>query len=123
MTHNGWGRVVVVSSPLADEPAPGLSAYATAKAAQQALILQPGRRTARHGRDGQPAAKCAPSKRMAKRMQERIRKRTPKRMGKRMERETARAKAHTPEEIVAAMLYLCSDQAAQINGARIPLYL
>jgi NAD(P)-dependent dehydrogenase (short-subunit alcohol dehydrogenase family) len=28
----------------------------------------------------------------------------------------------TPDEIVAAMLYLFSDEAAKVNGARIPLY-
>ena len=28
----------------------------------------------------------------------------------------------TPDEIVAAMLYLFSDEAAKLNGARIPLY-
>ena len=28
----------------------------------------------------------------------------------------------TPEEIVATMLYLFSDEAAKVNGARIPLY-
>jgi len=28
----------------------------------------------------------------------------------------------TPEEITAAILYLCSDEAHVINGARIPLY-
>ena len=28
----------------------------------------------------------------------------------------------TPEEIVAALLYLCSDEANRVNGARIPLY-
>jgi NAD(P)-dependent dehydrogenase (short-subunit alcohol dehydrogenase family) len=27
----------------------------------------------------------------------------------------------TPEEIAAALLYLCSDDAAAINGARLPL--
>jgi NAD(P)-dependent dehydrogenase (short-subunit alcohol dehydrogenase family) len=31
-------------------------------------------------------------------------------------------KGTTPEEIVAAMLYLFSDEAAKVNGARIPLY-
>jgi NAD(P)-dependent dehydrogenase (short-subunit alcohol dehydrogenase family) len=31
-------------------------------------------------------------------------------------------KGATPEEIVAAMLYLFSEDAAKINGARIPLY-
>ena len=28
----------------------------------------------------------------------------------------------TPEEILMAMHYLCSDQAQVVNGARIPLY-
>jgi NAD(P)-dependent dehydrogenase (short-subunit alcohol dehydrogenase family) len=28
----------------------------------------------------------------------------------------------TPEEIAAALLYLCSEEAGQVNGARIPLY-
>jgi len=28
----------------------------------------------------------------------------------------------TPEEIAAALLYLCSDEANRVNGARIPLY-
>jgi NAD(P)-dependent dehydrogenase (short-subunit alcohol dehydrogenase family) len=28
----------------------------------------------------------------------------------------------TPDEIVAAMLYLFSDEASKVNGARIPLY-
>ena len=28
----------------------------------------------------------------------------------------------TPEEIAAAIIYLCSDEAQQVNGARLPLY-
>jgi len=28
----------------------------------------------------------------------------------------------TPEEISAALLYLCSEEANRVNGARIPLY-
>ncbi len=28
----------------------------------------------------------------------------------------------TPEEIFTALLYLCSDEAQAVNGARIPLY-
>ena len=28
----------------------------------------------------------------------------------------------TPEEIAAAIMYLCSDEGRMVNGARIPLY-
>jgi NAD(P)-dependent dehydrogenase (short-subunit alcohol dehydrogenase family) len=31
-------------------------------------------------------------------------------------------KGTTPEEIVAAMLYLFSEEASKVNGARLPLY-
>jgi hypothetical protein len=31
-------------------------------------------------------------------------------------------KGTTPDEIVAAMLYLFSEEAAKVNGGRIPLY-
>jgi NAD(P)-dependent dehydrogenase (short-subunit alcohol dehydrogenase family) len=41
------------------------------------------------------------------------------------ERETAPSPKNaawtTPEEIAATFLHLCSDEAAAINGARIPL--
>ena len=31
-------------------------------------------------------------------------------------------KGTSPAEIVAAMMYLCSDEAAKVTGARIPIY-
>jgi hypothetical protein len=34
----------------------------------------------------------------------------------------AARKGTTPDEIVAAMLYLFSDEASKVSGARIPLY-
>jgi NAD(P)-dependent dehydrogenase (short-subunit alcohol dehydrogenase family) len=34
----------------------------------------------------------------------------------------SRASWTTPEEIVAAIRYLCSEEAGTINGARIPLF-
>jgi NAD(P)-dependent dehydrogenase (short-subunit alcohol dehydrogenase family) len=34
----------------------------------------------------------------------------------------AGGKGTTPDEIVASMLYLCSDEAGKVNGARIPLF-
>jgi NAD(P)-dependent dehydrogenase (short-subunit alcohol dehydrogenase family) len=31
-------------------------------------------------------------------------------------------KGTTPEEIIAAMFYLCSEEAGKISGTRLPLY-
>lgn len=106
LTANGWGRIVVVSSPLAANPQAKMGAYVIGKASQEALVLTLARELAgsgvtanilqvrtidaRHERDEQPTAK--------------------------------NANWTTPEEITAAILYLCSDEARVINGARIPLY-
>ena len=38
------------------------------------------------------------------------------------ERTPKKPSRTTPEEITAAILYLCSEQAQTVNGARIPLY-
>lgn len=105
MAHNGWGRVVVISSPLADEPAAGMSAYATAKAAQQALIRS-------------LAVELRGTGVTANILQVRAIQAGEKTDGK----KNGAGKGTTPEEILAAMLYLCSDQAARINGACIPLF-
>jgi NAD(P)-dependent dehydrogenase (short-subunit alcohol dehydrogenase family) len=106
LTANGWGRIIVVSSPYAVNPPAKMGPYAVGKAAQEALVLAIAREAAgsgvtanilhvrtidaKHERDLQPS----------------------------------RENAHwtTPEEITASILYLCSDEAHVINGARIPLY-
>ena len=103
---NGWGRIVVVSSPFASNPPAELSAYVIGKAAQEALVLSIAKEVAHsgvtanivqvrtidanHERDRNPSGK--------------------------------NAAWTTPEEITAAILYLCSDEARVVNGARIPLY-
>lgn len=103
---NGWGRIVVVSSPLALNPTPRMGPYVVGKAAEEALVLTVAREVAgsgltanilqvrtidaKHERDQQPTEK--------------------------------NATWTTPEEITTAILYLCSDEAHVINGARIPLY-
>jgi benzoate/toluate 1,2-dioxygenase reductase subunit len=106
LVANGWGRLVVVSSPtVADTPANRLP-YTIGKSAQEALILTLAKELAgshvtanvlrvktidvEHERDRQPAP--------------------------------ANQSWTTPEEIFAALLYLCSDEAQAVNGARIPLY-
>jgi len=106
MVTNGWGRLVVVSSPsVAATPAKRLP-YTVGKSAQEALVLTLAKELAgshvtanvlrvstidtKHERDSQP---------------------TP-----------ANKSWTTPEEILAALLYLCSDEGQAVNGARIPLY-
>jgi NAD(P)-dependent dehydrogenase (short-subunit alcohol dehydrogenase family) len=106
MASNGWGRIIVVSSPFASNPPANMGPYAVGKAAQEALVLALARETvgkgvtanilqvrtidARHERDREP--------------------------------NPHNANWATPEEITAAILYLCSDEAHVVNGARIPLF-
>ncbi len=97
MAANGWGRVIVVSSPLAISPSTKMSAYAAGKAAQETLILT----LAQELKDSGVTANI-------------IHVRSIDVEGK--------GKGTPPGEIVAAMQYLCSEPAAKINGARIPLY-
>lgn len=106
MSANGWGRMIVVSSPSAAAPPANGAPYAIGKSAQEALMLTLAEeykgtgvtanvlrvRTidVKHERDTQPSPKTA--------------------------------SWTTPEEIAAAIIYLCSNEASVINGARIPLY-
>jgi len=103
---NGWGRVIVVSSPSAQKPRARGGLYAAAKAAQEALILtlaqelkdspvtaniiQVSTIDTQHQRDNEPSA--------------------------------TNAGWTSPEEISAAIGYLCSDAGSVVNGARIPLF-
>ena len=106
LVANGWGRILVVSSPLASNPPAKMSPYVVGKAAQETLIMTIAREVAgtgvtanvlqvraidaKHERDEQPTTK--------------------------------NANWTTPEEINASILYLCSNEAHVVNGARIPLY-
>ncbi len=106
MVENGWGRILVVSSPnVATTPAK-VAPYTIGKSAQEALVLTLAQEfkgtgvtanvlrvrsiDVRHERDRQPSPKTAGWT--------------------------------TPEEVAAAILYLCSDEARVVNGAQIPLY-
>ena len=105
LTAAGQGRVLVVSSPLALRPAAKSGAYATAKAAQEAMVLALAQETrergvtanivhvrtidVEHKRESQPSP--------------------------------SNAGWTTPEEITAALLYLCSAEAAMVTGQRLSL--
>jgi NAD(P)-dependent dehydrogenase (short-subunit alcohol dehydrogenase family) len=97
LEKNKWGRVITVSPSTASNPPPKRGIYNAAKAAQENLVLT-------------LAAELKESNVTANIVQV-----------KAIDAENKGA-GTTPNEIVAAMLYLFSDEAGKITGARIPLY-
>jgi NAD(P)-dependent dehydrogenase (short-subunit alcohol dehydrogenase family) len=92
----GWGRVLAISTPAASRATAKRGAYAAAKAAQEALFLTLAEELRGTGITANLIVVNAID----------------------AERQ---GKGATPEEIVAAMLYLCSDEGGKVNGARLPL--
>jgi NAD(P)-dependent dehydrogenase (short-subunit alcohol dehydrogenase family) len=102
LVANRWGRIIAISSPVATRPVEKSAPYAIAKAAQETLMLTLAQEVRGTGVTANILqVRAIDSKR---------------------EREPGKIAWTTPEEIVAAMLYLCSDEAEIVNGARIPLY-
>ena len=97
LSKNGWGRVMVVSASTVPNPPGKTGIYTAAKAAQENLVLT-------------LSAELKDKGVTANVIQVRA-----------IDVEN-KGTGTTPDEIVAAMLYLCSDEAAKINGVRIPLY-
>lgn len=106
MLAAGWGRIAVISSPAATQGAANSGPYAIAKAAQDALLMT----LAQELRGTNVTANLLQVRAIDVRP-ERDRPRTP-----------GTTAGTTPEEIAAAIVYLCSDEAQPINGARIPLF-
>jgi NAD(P)-dependent dehydrogenase (short-subunit alcohol dehydrogenase family) len=106
MLANGWGRLVIVSSPSVAATPANRAPYTIGKSAQEALIL-----TLAHELSGSHVTANA------------LRVKTID-VGHERDRQPAPANRSwtTPEEIVAALLYLCSDEGQAVNGAHIPLY-
>jgi NAD(P)-dependent dehydrogenase (short-subunit alcohol dehydrogenase family) len=97
LIDNGWGRVIVVSASTVPKPPGKAGIYTAAKAAQENLVLN-------------MASELKEQGVTANILQ--VRAIDAKNTGK----------GTTPAEIVAAMLYLFSDEASKVNGARLPLY-
>ncbi|HCC78259.1 MAG: hypothetical protein A2X25_01155 [Chloroflexi bacterium GWB2_49_20] len=106
MLSRQWGRILAVSSPFASNPVANLAPYAIGKAALEALMLT----IAQEVKDTGVTANMLLVKSIDTR-HERQQQPTPQ-----------NASWTTPEEIYATLLHLCSEEAGQINGARIPLY-
>jgi NAD(P)-dependent dehydrogenase (short-subunit alcohol dehydrogenase family) len=105
MVERGWGRIVAVSTTFAANPAAKGASYAIAKAAEETLVRALAREVGANGVTANVVVV--------------------KKIDTEHERESAPSPKNatwtTPEEIAAVMRFLCSDEAAAINGARIPL--
>ncbi len=106
MLVNGWGRLIVISSPNAGKPPAKGAPYTIGKAAQEALMLTLAEELKHTG----VTANVLRVKTIDV-QHERQRQPSP-----------GNASWTTPEEILAAIIYLCSDAAQQVNGVRLPLY-
>jgi NAD(P)-dependent dehydrogenase (short-subunit alcohol dehydrogenase family) len=100
------GRIVAVGSRAATEPSPGISAYAVSKAALVALV----KNTAAEVKDSGitvnavlPSTIDTPANRKAM-------------------PDADFSRWVTPESIAQLMVWLCSDAAANVSGAAIPIY-
>jgi NAD(P)-dependent dehydrogenase (short-subunit alcohol dehydrogenase family) len=106
LVQNGWGRIVMISSPSATRPNANSGPYAVGKAGQEALVLALSQEL--HG-TGVTANLLLARTIDAKR--EKIAHPTPE-----------NSSWTTPEELSAEIVHLLGDEAGMINGARIPLY-
>jgi NAD(P)-dependent dehydrogenase (short-subunit alcohol dehydrogenase family) len=105
MAERGWGRIIAVTASTTATTPPNLAAYSIAKASEETLMRTLGREVAGSGVTVNILA---------------VRK-----IDVDHERETAPSPKNaawtTPDELASAMLYLCSDEAGAITGARIPM--
>jgi NAD(P)-dependent dehydrogenase (short-subunit alcohol dehydrogenase family) len=106
LVRNGWGRIVMVTSPYASRPNARGGPYAVGKAGQEVLMLTLSQELKGSG----VTANLLQAKTID------------------VKREKVSAPSNenstwtTPEELTAAVLYLLSDEAGTVNGAKIPLF-
>jgi 3-oxoacyl-[acyl-carrier protein] reductase len=105
LLHNRWGRIVVIGSPGASQPKANSGPYVVAKAGQEAFIQT----LAQEIQESGVTANIIQVSSIDVNHQ------------KISHPSPANASWSTPEEISAAILYLLSDEAGVVNGARIPL--
>lgn len=105
MIATGWGRIIAVSSPVATDPPARMAAYAAGKAAQEALLASLAKDLSGTGVTVNVLRVLAID------------------VAHEREREPSARNAGwtTPEEIAAAIRYLCSAEAGVVSGARLAL--
>jgi NAD(P)-dependent dehydrogenase (short-subunit alcohol dehydrogenase family) len=106
MLAHHWGRILVVSSPFAAHPNASLAPYVIGKAAQEALMLS----IAQEVKGSGVTANML------------LVKSIDTNHDRQGDPSPKNSSWTTPEEICASLLYLSSDEASMINGARLPLY-
>ena len=104
MIERGWGRVLAISTPTAADPTAKSVPYAVGKAAGETLLRTLAKETANSGVTVNVVVVKAIDV-------DGVRLTDPK-----------RSSWTSPEEIVSALRFLASDDAAAVTGARIPLY-
>jgi NAD(P)-dependent dehydrogenase (short-subunit alcohol dehydrogenase family) len=104
MVERGWGRVMAVTAPAASEPVAKLAPYAAGKAAQEILLRTLAKEMGNSGVTVNLVVVRAIDL-----------------DGQRLT-DPKKASWTAPEEIAATFRFLASDEAAAINGARIPLF-
>ncbi|MFP5342128.1 MAG: SDR family NAD(P)-dependent oxidoreductase [Candidatus Limnocylindria bacterium] len=106
MVARDWGRILAVATPFASDPGATSGGYAVAKAGQEVVLRMLAKEVAGTGVTVNVVVVKA--------------------IDAKHERETAPSARNaawtTPEEIVAAFRFLASDEAAAVNGARLPLH-
>lgn len=105
LVENNWGRVLTISSGVTQAPPPNSVAYVTAKAALETMTLA----TAQEVKDHRITANVVLIRALD----------TPAERAKQPNKKTGWVK---PEDVAATLLFLCSDEAAAITGARIPVF-
>jgi NAD(P)-dependent dehydrogenase (short-subunit alcohol dehydrogenase family) len=106
LVKNGWGRIVMISSPYAARPNAKGGPYAVGKSGQEALMLTLSQELKGTGVTANLLlAKTIDAK------HEKLSNPT-----------TENIVWTTPEELTSAILYLLSDEAGMVNGAKIPVY-
>lgn len=97
IASSNWGRVIIVSQPITVKPTAKSAIYAAAKSAQESMALT----LAEEFKDNGLTANIIHVKAIDIK---------------------GDGKGTSPAEIVAAMMYLFSEEANKVNGTRIPLY-
>ncbi|MCG3140541.1 MAG: 3-oxoacyl-[acyl-carrier-protein] reductase FabG [Anaerolineae bacterium] len=104
LIKNEWGRILTISSGVTQNPPPGSLAYLTAKSALETFTLA----LANEFKSKHITANVVLLRALD----------TPAERAKQPNKTTGWVK---PEEVAATLVFLCSDEAGAITGARIPV--